>query len=330
VAFDTKHDARRLTWALLVASLACLTVLGVAAYEGLCAPWQRAPRPGKTRPNTLVEIVTCDGTVDRCFTCHEDVHAASSGRTEPDLDRDSRGARRRSWSAGHAGLALGCSTCHGGVGRALAVDAAHTLLGTARRDPLLARPYAAASCTRCHVAGAVSGGAAAARGAELFLSLGCAVCHSPAAEGRGGFDVGPDLHRAARRDLAELRLILREPSRRGADSRMPAFAASFAGDDDPALADLLTYVIGLSLPPSCPLPTSVARLVAAPCTTCHADVQGRASGRFVHRCVYLNDRRAALACAGCHAGALPAPLQGECPVIRTQRSACAACHRDDA
>jgi hypothetical protein len=194
-------------------------------------------------------------------------------------------------------------------------------------------PFLQAACHRCHLPGGVPGSEKLARGADLYMRLGCAMCHSLTAAGRGGWDYGPDLRATGRQSLAHIKESVLQPTADFPDSTMPGYRASFA-DNPEALDDLLVYLVGLALPRAqgCETRQSASSWVSAACTTCHAGQGGRAGGRFVHRCVFIKARAGELRCQGCHPAAIPEPgaLGGVCPVVREHRQGCVACHWDDA
>ena len=325
--FDAFGDARRARLGLLVAALAALVALLVAGVgtsrsewrghqEALVAAGLDTEAPG------IVEVRACDGTVDRCMTCHLVIDRGDLyGRRdlEPPLSPHPISLEH------HPPHRAGCTSCHGGNGRALGSAAAHAMPGTDRPDPLLASPHLQASCARCHTPG-IAGSERLARGVGLYLRLGCAMCHSLSAGGRGGWDYGPDLRGLGRRSLAFLEASLLEPTANFPGSTMPSYRESFR-DDRRALDDLLTYVQALALEPACPT-GGAGDLVGAPCAVCHAGASGAAAGRMEHDCVYIVDRGAELRCSACHAGGVPepGPFGGYCPMVREHRGACDACH----
>ncbi len=337
MSFDAKRDHRRLQIGMLVSAiLVALVALGAVVQERR-APWRRlqAQYASLGIPSEILgirELRTPDGRVDRCATCHLGaLEPSSSGlaQLEPSSSGLAQLEPRSSGLAqlephpvhapGHEPERIGCTACHGGTGRALEAAEAHALVGTSIRDPLLTAPYQQASCSACHVPGAKPGGERVARGAELYLRLGCAMCHPLAAGGRGGWDYGPDLRALGRQSSEALRTSLFEPAADYPRSTMPAYERTLK-DDPEALTDLIAFLHGLTLPQ---LELNADRRVDAPCVRCHNGPRGVAQGRFEHRCSYLVTR-GSLACAGCHDPAVPAGQW--CPLIREHRDACLACH----
>jgi mono/diheme cytochrome c family protein len=327
VAFDEDADARRVRWAFLVAALAALAALVAAGLRSSRAEWRRHQRDFVAaglalEPPGIVEVRACDGTVDRCTTCHLAMERPDlDGRRDlpPPLSPHPVSLEH------HPPHVVGCTSCHGGTGRALDRAAAHAVAGTGEPDPLRGSPDLQASCARCHVPG-VAGSERLARGADLYLRLGCAMCHSLRAGGRGGWDYGPDLRSLGRQGLATLRESVLEPAANFPGSTMPSYAASFAHDPE-ALDDLLVFVQGLTLEPACWV-GGAGELVGSPCSSCHAGEGGVAAGRMQHRCSHILARRDQLVCSACHSGPLPeaGAFAGFCPMVREHRGACAACH----
>lgn len=327
MAFEASADARRARLSLLVAAVAALVALVAVGVQSSQSEWRRhqeafvAAGLEEAAPGIL-EVRACDGTVDRCMTCHVAIDRADLyGRRdlEPPL------APHPVSLADHPPHLVGCTACHGGTGRALDAATAHALPGTAAPDPLRASPHIQASCARCHVPG-ITGSERLARGVDLYLRLGCAMCHSLSAGGRGGWDYGPDLRGLGRQPLSYLKSSLLEPTANFPGSTMPAYQASFR-DNPKSLDDLLLFVQALALEPACST-VGAGELVRAPCSSCHAAEGGRAAGRMEHRCVYILERRESLGCPACHQGGVPeaGAFGGFCPVVREHRGACDACH----
>ncbi len=312
---DLATSARRWRGALTAAAIALAAVIGVALARAARPEWRLVQeRAGAGRG--IAQVETCQGQVDRCLTCHP--KAGLAGGHSLSLAR-------------HPPERMGCGACHGGSPRALTAHAAHAAPGTDRPDPRLKGPHLQASCAQCHVPGDRPGMEHLARGAALFTELGCAVCHPLQGNGRGGWDFGPDLRAIGRKSPAYLEIALLEPSRRQKGSTMPSFAHTFAADPG-SLEDLLVFLESLALPTAdrgdCSARAKRAALAELPCASCHAGPAGKASGRLGHRCVYIEAHKDSLACASCHAEAVPTPgeLGGACPFVEEQRGACAACH----
>ncbi|MDF1563131.1 MAG: c-type cytochrome [Deltaproteobacteria bacterium] len=302
-ALDLERDARRLSAGLLGAASLLFVALAVTGARGLA---DRPARAVEQQAGALDEP-------ERCLTCHPAGRREARPGAPPHPHRE------------HLEAGLGCVVCHGGIGRATRLPAAHARAPDTGRDPLLLPPGLEAACGRCHPPG-VAGSETLARGAALFLRLGCAVCHPPSEGGRGGDAFGPDLRARAFLPADTLRRVIREPASVTPGATMPAFERSF-GEEDPELEALVLYLTSLALPRprSGDLHPGLRAGVEAPCTDCHAGPGGRASGRRPHRCVHLLARKESLRCEGCHAGGgLPA---GErCPRVAAERGACVACH----
>lgn len=315
-----EKNSRRWYWLLLLAACWLLLVLAAVGWRELHPQWrarQRNAAAGRQEPwlGRIFFEDNCIGTGDRCRTCHP------PGQEHP--------AAMRS----HLDRQTGCSHCHGGTGRALAVPAAHSLPGTQVLDPLMHQPYVQASCAGCHLPGEVPGSERLASGAKLFLRLGCGLCHPLGNGGRGGFDFGPDLTALGRRSVDELRTAVVQPRRDFAASTMPSFAVAFKNHPE-KLDDLLVFLMSLNLPELDPKGQGWCRsraarwrgLVAAPCSSCHNLDGRRAGGTFRHRCTYLLERSAELACSRCHRDGAAAG-SGGCPLLEQHRRNCVVCHR---
>ena len=324
-------DARGLRVALLLAAASLAAVLVAVAMQALAPEWKaiqqrfRDLHRGGRSADGIQQIASCSGELDRCATCH-------LGIERPDLANESVALPFRAHSrdlSPHPVSSFGCSACHGGNGRALDPLVAHRLDAIGERDPLMREPQIQASCARCHVPGDAAGMERLVRGAELYLGLGCAVCHPLTEGGRGGWDYGPDLTAIGRRSPAYLETSLLDPAANFPDSTMPSFKHALEHEPE-ARVDLLIYLQSLVLPRggSCSLRARSNGLLALPCASCHAGEQGRAAGRLVHRCLYLKQRADELRCARCHGEGVPRPGagKGRCPTIEKRRGSCTACH----
>jgi len=332
VALEPARDGRRAALALLLAGLALAAALAVAAARAWSPEWrahQQAYRAlglaGDEGALGLQQGADCLGEVERCATCH-------LGARRPELMGRALPAPLGAHPAGlleRHPPRVGCTDCHGGVGRALSARAAHAMPDGETREPQLRGPHQQARCARCHLPSAALGMPRVVAGAELYLELGCAICHPLAPGGRGGYDFGPDLRALGRRTPRALEQSLLEPAANFPESSMPSFRPTF--EDQPgALVDLVIFleVLGLEGGGACGLQANSAALAAGPCATCHAGPGGRAGGRFSHRCDFLRARAGELACARCHPAEIPAagPGGGECPAVRVHRDACGLCH----
>ena len=319
---DAGKNTRRWYWLLLLLATWLLVVLLAVGWRELHPQWrtlQRRAAAGRQDAPWLGMIFSepdCSGDGNRCRTCH------FPGQEHP--------AAMRS----HLDNQSGCSHCHGGTGRALVIPAAHSLPGTRLVDPLMYQPFVQASCAGCHLPGEKPGSERLARGAMLFLRLGCSLCHPLGTGGRGGFDFGPDLSTMGRRSTEELRTAIIDPRRDFAASTMPSFATSFATHPE-QLDDLLVFLLSLSLPPLDPGGDGWCRsragrwqgLVEQHCSACHNLAGRRAGGTFRHRCSYLLERGAELNCSRCHRQASSADSDDDCPLLEQHRRNCVVCHR---
>ena len=286
---DLDADGRVLRVVVTLSSLALAAAVGLAA----------AREVGRLGRREVVDLGTPGGGPDRCATCHA-AALSQPGESGPLAHRQ------------HDVPRLGCVSCHGGTGRALVASAAHSRPGSSDVDPMLRGPGLEASCARCHPPG-IAGAPHLARGATLYVGLGCALCHGGRDAG-GAALAGPELRKIGLQAPADVRKKLDDP---GAGSPMPAFRALLA-ESEPDAADLVLFVRALMLPP---LRSTTDALVRAPCTSCHAGL--RASGGYRHRCPFIG--AADFACARCHAAGVPRSTR-DCPRVTAERATCAVCH----
>jgi hypothetical protein len=165
-------------------------------------------------------------------------------------------------------------------------------------------------------------------GSELYLALGCGVCHPLVERGLGGWDFGPDLTAIGRKSLQYLKTSLLDPTDNFEGSTMPSFRLAL-GNDESSMTNLLIYLESLVLARyTCTDRWKSAGLVDPPCVRCHDGNDGAAAGRFKHACSYILERKEQIGCSGCHKGSIPSagPGGGFCPAISPHRSACSACH----
>ncbi len=317
---------------LLLAAGVLLAVMIVAAVRAYRTPWRAyqaefhsVAKNGKRTPIGIQQYATCDGEVDRCPTCHLGIE-----RKELAGEEIAQPFRAHGPGIGkHRPVRVGCSACHGGNGRALDIETAHASSTYSGRDSLMKQPHIQASCVKCHVPGSQQGQDRLVQGAELYLGLGCAICHPLTEGGRGGFDYGPDLATIGRRSLNYLEMSLVDPTANFPDSTMPSFRLSLK-KDAAAKESLLIYLQSLVLGrlSDCAERGDNRGEIVAPCATCHAGKGGKASGRIKHRCVFLLKRAGELVCESCHASKIPEPGAGDgfCPLVAKHRAACSACH----
>jgi len=329
---ERRHRLLRLS--LLVAACALLCVLALVIIRARQAPWRVlqdrfvALNPGATEEGDgtgIRQYSTCASEVDRCPTCH-------LGIERRDLADASIPLPLRAHGPGlgrHLPDRIGCSACHGGIGRALDPFIAHARPDRQARDPLMRQPHIQASCARCHVPGAQAGQERLEQGAWLYLGLGCMLCHPLHEGGRGGVDFGPDLKAIGRKDPDELKTSLIEPAENFPGSTMPSFRLALEKEPG-ALESLLIYLESLAVErsPGCGTREVSRSLVSRPCGTCHAGEGGRAGGRMKHRCTYLLRRAAELRCVNCHSSEIPSTgrREGYCLFLSQHREACCACH----
>jgi len=318
--------------ALVVASSVLAIVVASAIVREARAPWRRQQAVLRSRgvevPAGVVEVRTSAG-VERCLTCHFDLATGATALHSLDLSQ-------------HPPFVVGCVGCHGGDGRALDQERAHTAQGRYRLEDKLWRQ---SRCSLCHVPGSVDDpgkspkgddGGAVARGLLLYEELGCMTCHrtagmTQAADRQGGY--GPDLDDSGRFEPATMLRLLRDPlAYFGPTTKMPPFGPLL--DLRPEIAaPLVAYLLTLRRDLQRPLALGDA---SQACAGCHAATPPRGLER--HRCTYINLRRDELRCQRCHQvpatqpSSAPAlsPAAIDCLYVDRLRSACGACHRIEA
>ncbi len=331
---ELERQHRVLRVSFLVAACALLCVLWLVVIRSGQAPWrglqerflgQYAEGEAVDRGVAIRQYFTCAGQIDRCPSCHLGMGRADLAEARVPLPFRAHGPGL----GGHPPDRIGCSACHGGVGRALDPLVAHGLAGGERPDPLMREPHIQASCARCHVPGAQPGQERLEQGAMLYLGLGCMLCHPLTDGGRGGLDFGPDLTMIGRKGLDYLKTSLIEPTHNFPGSTMPSFRLSLEQEPE-ATESLLIYLESLVLDryPECGTREKSRSLVLRPCSTCHAGRAGVASGRMEHRCTYIRRKSGELRCGICHAPGVPpaGPGAGFCPLMKQHRESCSACH----
>jgi hypothetical protein len=331
---ELARQHRLLRLSFLVAGCALLCVLALVFVRERQAPWRVLQKQffsldrngaGGGHATRIRQYTTCAGEVDRCITCHMGIERADLADATIPLPFRGHGPGR----GRHLPDRVGCSACHGGVGRALEPGAAHGRAGHGDADPLMRLPHLQASCARCHVPGAQAGQERLEQGAWLYLGLGCALCHPLGEGGRGGVDFGPDLRTIGRRDPDDLETSLLDPARNFPGSTMPSFRLALEKEPE-ATESLLIYLESLVLErhAACGTRHTTRSLVTRPCATCHAGERGHAGGRLRHRCTYILKKAGELRCGNCHASGIPPEGRGEgyCPLVREHREACWACH----
>lgn len=288
---DIRNLDRRIQWGLLVVSLATLVLMIVAALEeGVFPQWRstRAQYAGILQEKAtddrgraiaeqfdvrLVQNVLPElGRIDRCITCH-------AGIDDPRMTDEAEPFRTHPGDLleHHPPDKYGCTICHQGQGRAIALPDAH---GTVPfwPEPLLAGAMAYTSCGRCHyendlyagesdlfgpaqpagqvtlgeLATHVPGAEQIARGKRLVVEHGCLGCHKYRA--RGG-TLGPDIshvgdktvhdfdfkHVSGERSVLNwMRAHFKSPAAVVPDTLMPDMGLS-----DEEASDLAAYMISL-------------------------------------------------------------------------------------
>lgn len=329
---ERQHRLLRISFLVAVCALLCVLLLVVIRAEQ--APWRVLQErfldlytDGAADDDTVAirQHYTCAGEIDRCPTCH-------MGMERKDLAKESVPLPFRAHGPAlgrHLPDRVGCSACHGGVGRALDPRVAHGLDDGDSIDPLMRQPHIQASCAGCHVPGAQAGQERLEQGAWLYLGLGCMLCHPLEKGGRGGLDFGPDLKMIGRRGLDYLKASLIEPTRNFPGSTMPSFRLSLEKEPE-ATESLLIFLESLVVDrhPECGTREKSRSLVLRPCATCHDGEAGRAGGRMKHRCTYILRKSAELRCDNCHSFGIPPAgnEDGYCPLTTQHRPSCSACH----
>ncbi len=166
-----------MTLALLVAA---------AAEENVFKDWRRLQQR-TTGPDGALEVrlrqlvVPSLDVIDRCVTCHVGMAPGeSSVPNNPVLAPHP--------PVVHDPAEFGCTTCHGGQGRATETDAAHGAVPF-WPEPMLSRAHAYAGCGSCHTHIAVPSFAALGAGRSALERADCLACHK--LDGRGG-TIRPD------------------------------------------------------------------------------------------------------------------------------------------
>jgi mono/diheme cytochrome c family protein len=186
-------------WLLLGSSLGVLALLVTAALqENVFREWRRIQRQTASAdgpvPVQLRQVVnTTLGVADRCVSCHVAMAPGEQNISGP--------AMRVHPPVIHDPAEFGCTTCHGGQGRATDKDDAH---GTVPfwPEPMLPANMSEAGCGTCHTPIGVPHRDVLDRARAVFNRLDCLACHRVDGRGgtirpdRGGME-GPDLSRVA-------------------------------------------------------------------------------------------------------------------------------------
>jgi mono/diheme cytochrome c family protein len=181
--------------------------------------------------------------VERCQTCHMGIDRAGfEGAEQPYATHPHRDIL----SAHHPLEKFGCTICHAGQGVALTVPTAHGELHIFDQTPRLAEPlltdtWIQSQCRKCHQPelSVLRFASTAARGQNLFLTMGCPGCHL--AQGyEQEAKVAPDLRRVGSKvDPAWLVEWIKEPKAYWAATKMPNFRLSWE-ESEAAAAYLLS------------------------------------------------------------------------------------------
>ena len=235
---------------LLWSSLGVFLLLFVAAgQENFGKEWRSIQKASRSAEGTLDvrlrQIVNPTlGVSDRCVSCHVGMAPGETGITGPAVTAAHK-------NVVHQTSDYGCTTCHGGQGRATEKADAH---GTVHfwPQPVLPMKYSQAGCGTCHSSLNVPNLAGLEKGRSAFERLDCLACHR--VEGRGGTIrpggrgmEGPDLSHVGVKGYAanwyEAHL------QKHTQATEPLWKNSFAAIGEPdraALSDYLATRVGAS------------------------------------------------------------------------------------
>jgi mono/diheme cytochrome c family protein len=182
---------RRLKVLLLISSLACLTLLLLAAFEeNFSSDWRASQirfaellkEPGHAAghgakaaihfPIEIRQVFLNDlNRVDRCVSCHVGIeNPAFEGAEQP------LGAHPGNLLESHPVDRFGCTVCHHGQSRATDKDGAHGRVPF-WDEPLLVGDLVQSTCAQCHTEDEVPQAPVLNHGRRLVSELGCAGCH---------------------------------------------------------------------------------------------------------------------------------------------------------
>ncbi len=257
------------------ASLVCIVLFGMSALEeNFFREWKNYQQEYKeiliSKANSDKELAVAEefpveirqiflkdfGRVDRCVSCH-------SGIEDPRMSDQAKphAAHSGSYVQNHPVEKFGCSICHGGQDRALAVKSAFARDEDIHWEyPVLPLALTQSSCGKCHLAifdrtQKLAGAETLMRGREIFYQQGCLGCHK--VRGVGG-SVGLELTSEGSKTKHEFSFANIEdehtvqnwllehflnPQKVSGQSEMPAIDLS--ADDMDAL---ITFVMGLHSP----------------------------------------------------------------------------------
>jgi len=347
-----------------IAAVAVIAALGAAGAVQCGADWrsyqkryialageQGAEGQGRAdtrvRPHELTASET--GAVERCTTCHLGMELGS-----PAFDEAPFGAHPGDLLQSHPIARFGCTSCHGGQGRALDRATAHDRRpggGWSAFTPPAVR------CGRCHAAAGLEGTELVERGTKVYLTEACYGCHQP---GRNGPGIGPNLASIGLRGTDYIRRVVLYPDRVYPLTVMPPTRFRI-GEEGADVDALIAYLKGLEPWPR-GTPRVEARFDPRSCAGCHrADRPEEQPSGPRHRCSYLHTEARWLDCASCHAPhpdadhAVTPPVEsaddpalaqalanehnadvapaavgdpsGTCPHLVQAFSACGVCHR---
>ncbi len=228
----------RLLVAFAVLSVVLLGALAVAPARGHFTEWRATQqRYNALAARTGAQPVAVElrqiwkpdlDVVDRCGNCH----LAAAG--EEPLGHEPLFAVHP--PIPHEPADLGCTTCHGGQGRATTAEAAH---GTVEHwdEPLIPRPHVQAGCGTCHTHVPIPNAELAARGRAIVEQNACRDCHRIDRVGRGD---APDLTYVGLKGVS--------PNWHGVHAAHAAAASggawrtSFAPLDEPSVAAVTAYL----------------------------------------------------------------------------------------
>jgi mono/diheme cytochrome c family protein len=194
---------RRNKHLLLWTSVGALAVLVRAAFsENVLADWRRAQKhvaasrpPGSAAPEIQLRqiVVPALKATDRCVSCHLGMAPGEEG-----IPGDRIYGKHP--PVVHDPAEYGCTSCHGGQGRATTVADAHGLVPH-WPQPMIPRRHAQAGCGSCHTHLEAPSLERLERGRAILERNDCLACHR--LDGRGGTlrpggaggAEGPDLSR---------------------------------------------------------------------------------------------------------------------------------------
>lgn len=194
-SIETRHGALRV--AVVVLSVGILGGLALAIAQDHFTEWRAvqerynalARAAGKPEiAMRLRQIWKPDlQLVDRCSSCHLGAAGVEPLPGDPLFAEHPR--------IPHEPREFGCTTCHGGEGRATTAAAAHGERGDGV-EAILARPYFDAGCGACHTGLRTPSEPLAAIGEQRYREYDCKACHEGARslDGVGLRPIASDWH----------------------------------------------------------------------------------------------------------------------------------------